>query len=80
MNPSEPIIIERPTYEQCVLRAKELYGDTFKILQQREKETGGFLGFFKKNMVEITGYIPPQPQVIDMVLIEPPSGDRKSVV
>ena len=55
----EPFTIQHKSYEDCVRRAKELYGERIQILKQRDVLTGGLFGFFQKQRFEITGYALP---------------------
>jgi flagellar biosynthesis protein FlhF len=46
------------TYSECLENIRTKYGMRAKILNHKTIRMGGFLGFFSKDGVEITGYIP----------------------
>jgi flagellar biosynthesis protein FlhF len=54
-----PITIQGASYEACTERALELYSGRFKLLRVAHKKTGGFLGFLRKDCVELHGTLSP---------------------
>ncbi|MDR2489801.1 MAG: flagellar biosynthesis protein FlhF [Spirochaetaceae bacterium] len=59
MDDYKSFTIQHKSYEACIRRAKELYGERIKILKQRDILTGGVFGFFQKQGYEIVGYVLP---------------------
>ncbi|MDR2602560.1 MAG: flagellar biosynthesis protein FlhF [Spirochaetaceae bacterium] len=55
--------IQGASQEECLLRARELYGKNIKVVRTLDKKTNGFLGFFKKDYVELTCYLMPDPDL-----------------
>jgi flagellar biosynthesis protein FlhF len=47
------------SYNDCLGKIIAKYGDRIQVVSHREIRTGGFLGFFTRNGVEIEFYIPP---------------------
>jgi flagellar biosynthesis protein FlhF len=45
------------TYREALEKIKAKYGDSAQILSHRTVRTGGFLGFFEREGVELTGYL-----------------------
>lgn len=45
------------THREAIERVRAMYGDAAQILTQRVVRTGGVLGFFAREGVELTGYI-----------------------
>jgi flagellar biosynthesis protein FlhF len=46
------------TINECLDKIRSKYGDCFYILSQKPVRVGGFLGFFTREGIEISGYIP----------------------
>jgi flagellar biosynthesis protein FlhF len=46
--------IEAPSYEAAFTKIKKLYGDNVKIINRKEINKGGFLGFGGKKFVKVT--------------------------
>ncbi|ULQ59806.1 hypothetical protein K7I13_00110 [Brucepastera parasyntrophica] len=42
------------TYDECINKIKNKYGPNINILRHKKIRTGGFLGFFEKEGIEIT--------------------------
>lgn len=49
--------IQAKTHREALERMKNEYGENSKILTYRNIRIGGFLGFFAKDGVELTGYV-----------------------
>jgi flagellar biosynthesis protein FlhF len=46
------------TWNECVDKIRAKYGEYFYILSQKPVRLGGFLGFFTREGIEVSGYIP----------------------
>ncbi len=42
------------TFDECIAKLKNLYGDNFQIFKRRYIKQGGFLGFFQKEVVQVS--------------------------
>ncbi len=51
------------THREALDRVRAKYGDQAQILSHRTVRTGGVLGLFAREAVEVTGYIRPAPRV-----------------
>ncbi|WP_052078349.1 flagellar biosynthesis protein FlhF [Spirochaeta lutea] len=58
---NEFFIEQGSTYREAVDRVQSRYGSRAKIVTTRQAKTGGFLGMFQKDVVEIQGYIANEP-------------------
>ena len=41
------------TYDDCITRIRDKYGPNVHILRQKTVRTGGFLGFFERDAIEV---------------------------
>lgn len=48
---------QAPTHAECIRKIKEKYGENAKILMRKSVRIGGFLGFFTRDGVEMTGIV-----------------------
>ncbi|MCF7928013.1 MAG: flagellar biosynthesis protein FlhF [Spirochaetales bacterium] len=48
---------QAPSYREVVDKIRLKYGEHAKIMTQRSIRTGGFLGMFRREGIEVTGYI-----------------------
>jgi flagellar biosynthesis protein FlhF len=46
------------TWDECVNKIRAKYGEYFYILSQKPVRVGGFMGFFTREGIEVSGYIP----------------------
>ena len=44
---------QAPTYDECLARIAAKYGSNVHILRQKKVRTGGFLGFFERDAIEL---------------------------
>lgn len=51
---------QAPTHREALERVRAKYGDLAQVLSHRSIRTGGILGLFAREEVEVTGYIRPQ--------------------
>ncbi len=50
-----------PSYREAEDLVTQKYGERATILQRRQKQIGGFLGLFRKDAVEVSGYVSLEP-------------------
>lgn len=50
-----------PSYREAENLVTQKYGERARILQRRQKMVGGFFGLFRKDAVEVSGYVPLEP-------------------
>lgn len=50
---------QAPTHREALDRVRAKYGEQAQVLSHRTVRTGGLLGFFAREAVEVTGYIRP---------------------
>lgn len=53
----EYFVEQGATYREAMDKVAALYGDRAKILTRRQTKAGGFLGLFRRDVVELQGYI-----------------------
>jgi flagellar biosynthesis protein FlhF len=54
----EQFVEQAYDYEECVDKIRTKYGDNYQILRRKTIRMGGFLGFFTREGIEVSGYVP----------------------
>ncbi|GHU97126.1 flagellar biosynthesis protein FlhF [Spirochaetia bacterium] len=57
------IVEQASTYSECLQKIRSKYGERFRELSHSSIRMGGFLGLFKRDGVELTGYLAKNPYV-----------------
>ncbi|MDR1933495.1 MAG: flagellar biosynthesis protein FlhF [Spirochaetales bacterium] len=55
--PRQVFTVQAPTYQEAVDKARRIYGERVQVVQHRDIRYGGFLGFFRREGVELTLYL-----------------------
>ena len=50
---------QAPTHREALDRVRAKYGEQAQVLSHRTVRTGGLLGLFAREAIEVTGYIRP---------------------